>query len=195
MLPIGGYEFMPRQSKRRSADSRRAAAWIACSLFLALLSISPFKTYAQMAQTGTQIVRVSVEGQPSITLDRSALAAMPRTRVTASAHHEPPSQWEGVTLQSILQKAGAPSGEQLRGYAMTMLVRITASDHYQVIFTLAELDPLLGHEQVILADTQDGHSIDKDGPYRLVIPGDQRPARWIRNVTTIEVSNAATSSR
>ena len=74
---------------------------------------------------------------------------------------------------------------------MTSVVRITASDHYQVVFSVAELDSMLGNEQVILADTQDGHPITKDGPYRIVVPGDKRPARWIRNVTTIEVINTA----
>ena len=77
---------------------------------------------------------------------------------------------------------------------MTTIVRITAPDHYQVVFSLAELDPMLGNEQVILADTQDGRPIAKDGPYRIVVPGDKRPARWIRNVTTIEVINTALPS-
>jgi DMSO/TMAO reductase YedYZ molybdopterin-dependent catalytic subunit len=135
-----------------------------------------------------------VDGHPPITLDHAALAAMPRVSITASAHHEPPSQWQGVALQSILQQAGAPSGEQLRGRAMTTIVRITATDHYQVVFSLAELDPMLGNEQAILADTQDGHAITKDGPFRVVVTGDKRPARWIHNVTTIEVTNSATAS-
>lgn len=77
---------------------------------------------------------------------------------------------------------------------MTTIVRVTASDHYQVVFSLAELDAALGNEQVILADTQDGHPLTKDGPFRLVVPGDKRPARWIRNVTTIEVTNSATAT-
>ncbi len=77
---------------------------------------------------------------------------------------------------------------------MTTIVRVTASDHYQVVFSLAELDPALGNEQVILADTQDGHPLTKDDPFRLVVPGDKRPARWIHNVTTIEVTNSTTAA-
>jgi hypothetical protein len=121
-------------------------------------------------------------------LDRTALAALPRVGVVASAHHEASSRWQGVALEDLLHHAGAPAGEQLRGQAMRSVVCITASDHYQVVFSLAELDPTLGNEQVILADTQDGHHLGKDGPFRLVVPGDKRPARWIRNVTAIEVT-------
>jgi hypothetical protein len=168
---------------------RRCAA-----LMLALFAFLSIDAAAQTALADQSAIRVIAEGHAAIALDRAALAAMPRISVTAAAHHEPPSQWQGVSLRSIVQKAGAPSGEQLRGHAMTTIVRITASDHYQVVFSLAELDPMLGDEQAILADTQDGHPIAKDGPYRIIVPNDKRPARWIRNVTTIEVINTAAPS-
>ncbi|WP_233511221.1 molybdopterin-dependent oxidoreductase [Dyella psychrodurans] len=141
--------------------------------------------------TTSQSIRLLVDGKAPVVLDRASLSALPRASVTASAHHEPPSQWQGVALEDILRKANVPSGEQLRGKAMTTLVRITASDHYQVVFTLAELDPMLGNTQVILADTQDGHPLNKGGPFRLIVPGDKRPARWIRSVATIEVAQSA----
>ena len=186
MLATGGCVFIAQRTVLRF------------SRFMALLIVSftltSLNAAAQTAPADQPVVRVTADGQSPITLDQAALAAMPRISVTASAHHEPSSQWQGVALQSILQKVSAPSGEHLRGHAMTTIVRITASDHYQVVFSLAELDPMLGNEQVILADTQDGHPIAKDGPFRVVVPGDKRPARWIRNVTTIEVINSAAPS-
>lgn len=197
MLPKGGCALITRQTPSRAAGFRRGNAammrrWMA--LLFALLAFSSIDVAAQTAPADQPAVRVIADGKTPMTLDRAALAAMPRVSITASAHHEAPSQWQGVALQSILQKVGAPSGEQLRGHAMTTIVRIAASDHYQVVFSLAELDPMLGNEQVILADTQDGHPIAKDGPYRIVVPGDKRPARWIRSVTTIEVINTAAPS-
>jgi hypothetical protein len=197
MLPKGGCAFITQHTTLRIARFRRGNTatirrWIA--VLLALLTFTSIDVAAQTAPTGQPVVRVIADGNAPLTLDRASLAAMPRVSVTASAHHEAPSQWQGVALQSILQKVHAPSGEQLRGHAMTSVVRIAASDHYQVVFSLAELDPMLGNEQVILADTQDGRPIAKDGPYRIVVPGDKRPARWIRNVTTIEVINTALPS-
>ena len=197
MLTHGGCALITRQTTLRGARLRSGNAtmmhrWMA--RLLTLLAFSSINVAAQTTAADQQVVRVVADGHAPITLDHTALAAMPRVSVTAAAHHEPPSQWQGVALQSILQKISAPSGEKLRGHAMTTIVRITAPDHYQVVFSLAELDPMLGNEQVILADTQDGHSIAKDGPYRIVVPGDKRPARWIRNVTTIEVINTALPS-
>ncbi len=187
----------------RRADGRLVAAKKAfhmatsrtttCRLALLLLTCFAWPAFSASTQADASAqptVRVIVDGKPPITLDSASLAAMPRASVTASAHHESASQWQGVALENILLRAGAPSGEALRGHAMTSVVRITASDHYQVVFSVAELDSMLGNEQVILADTQDGHPITKDGPYRVVVPGDKRPARWIRQVVRIDVLRA-----
>lgn len=156
---------------------------------LGCVALQGATAWAQETPPAASALRVLVDGKPPVTLDSKALAAMPRTSVdTAAIHHEPPAHWQGVTLEEVLQHAGAPSGEQLRGHGLGTIVRVTASDHYQVVFSLGELDPMLGNEQVLLADTQDGHPLTKDGPFRLVVPGDKRPARWIHNVTTIEVT-------
>ncbi|GLQ51716.1 molybdopterin-dependent oxidoreductase [Dyella flava] len=185
-------------------DSRCIAIWrgrglylqkVAAAFLLGCLTLPASPLHAQANQTPPATIRVVVDDQPPITLDRPALASMQRTSVdTAATHHEPSAHWQGVALEDVLQHAGAPGGEQLRGHGMTTIVRVTASDHYQVIFSLGELDPMLGNEQVILADTQDGHPLGKDGPFRLIVPGDKRPARWIRNVTTIEVTSTTTHS-
>ena len=149
-------------------------------------------TFAQAPQT----LHVTVEGQPTITLDRASLAAMPHVNVTTPAiHHQPAARWQGVALSEVLRRAGAPAGESLRGRALTTVVRVTAADRYQVVFSLGELDPSLGHEEAIVADTQDGHPLQADGPFRLIVPGDNRPARWVRNVVAIEAANDAAPTR
>ncbi|WP_157971476.1 molybdopterin-dependent oxidoreductase [Dyella sp. C9] len=139
-------------------------------------------------------VEVVVAGKPGLTLGREALSGLPRTTITAAAHEEAASQWQGVALDEILRRAGAPLDKPLRGRNLASYVRVTASDHYQVVFGLAELDPTLGHARVILADQRDGKPLGDDGPFRLVVEGDQRPARWVRNVTRIEVIDGSTNA-
>ena len=51
--------------------------------------------------------------------------------------------------------------------------------------SLAEVDPEFHTGEVILADSIDGHSLGKDGPWKLVVTEDKRPARWVRNVWDI----------
>lgn len=143
------------------------------------------------ARAETPAVRVAVAGRAPLVLDRAALAALPRAGVSAAVHGEAPGRWQGVALEDLLQRAGAPAGRQLRGRALASFVRVSAADGYQVVFGLGELDPGLGHAQAILADARDGQPLGTDGPFRLVVPGDRRAARWVRNVTAIEVVDGA----
>ena len=137
--------------------------------------------------------KVSVGGEIShpLTLDATALAALPHVIVQASDHGVTGS-WSGVPLSAILTAAGIPLGEALRGKNMALYVRISAADGYHVVYALAELDPQFRDEPVILADQHDGKPLDsKEGPFRVVAPTDKRPARWIRQVVRIDVLRAS----
>jgi hypothetical protein len=61
-----------------------------------------------------------------------------------------------VLLEEILNRAGVPQGEQLRGRAMATYVIAEAEDGYRVVFSLAELDSGTLESEVIVADTMDG---------------------------------------
>ena len=57
-----------------------------------------------------------------------------------------------------------------------------------MIFSLAELDADFQDSDVIVADTMNGAPLDdKTGPFRLVVPHDKRPARWIKTVQSLTV--------
>ena len=164
-------------------------------LGLLLASCLAFAVHAaETATSAPQLVRVMVPGQPALVLDATTLSSMPHISVTAAAHEEKPSEWRGVALREILSRAGAPVDKPLRGKALASFVRVTAADHYQVVFGLADLDPSLGNTQVMLADQRDGQPLASDGPYRLLVTGDQRPARWVRQVTAIEVIDASSTT-
>ncbi len=156
-------------------------------LCLFLLSMSATLSAADRdspPQGEAAAIRATVPGSPATTLDHAALA---RTQVTASVHDEAPAIWEGVALADVLRTAGAPLGERLRGRVLSAYVRVTAVDGYRVVFSLAELDAAFGNNVVLLADRRDGKPLAGDGPYRLVVPGDKRAGRWLRNVAAIEL--------
>ena len=72
---------------------------------------------------------------------------------------------------------------------MTTYVIAEAEDGYKVVFALAELDSGITNSEILVADTVDGAPIDaKRGPFRLVVPHDKRPARWVRMLRSITVS-------
>jgi hypothetical protein len=96
--------------------------------------------------------------------------------------------YDGVLLAEVLSRAGVAAGPALKGKALSSYVVITARDDYQVVFSLAELDPAMGDSNVLLADTIDGVPISAaQGPLRIIAPRDKQNSRWVRQVAKIEV--------
>jgi hypothetical protein len=115
------------------------------------------------------------------------LAALPRAQVETSTDGIT-VRYEGVWLHTLLAKAGVPLGENLRGKALASYVVATAQDGYQVLFSLAELDPAFTANQILLADTANGKPLSgPQGAFRLVVPTDKRGARSIRLLTRLEL--------
>jgi len=57
-----------------------------------------------------------------------------------------------------------------------------------VVFSLGELDPALTGSEIIVADRADGKPlVAPQGPLRIVVPNDTRPARSIRMLERLEV--------
>jgi hypothetical protein len=102
--------------------------------------------------------------------------------------HGVPAQFEGVSLDSLLSSTGVQLGDKLRGPRMTEELLVEAADGYRVAFALAEVDLAFSARDIILADKRDRKPLDaKEGPLRIVAPGDKRPARWVRQVTALRL--------
>lgn len=122
-----------------------------------------------------------------LTLTRNDLTNMPRASVKTKSYGLEVN-YEGVWLHELLKQAGAPSGTDLRGKALASYVLAEAKDGYQVLFTLAEIDPVFTENQVLLADQADGKPlVGVQGPFRLVAPKDKRGARSVRMLIRLDV--------
>lgn len=125
-----------------------------------------------------------------VTITKADLAKMPRTSATVKAEGEKGAEntYEGALLYDILKEAGAPLDKQLTGKALASYILAEARDGYQVVYTLAELDPNFGANKIIIADTLNGKPLpENQGPFRLVVPGDKKGARSIRMLEKISV--------
>ncbi|SEL71163.1 Oxidoreductase molybdopterin binding domain-containing protein [Pseudoxanthomonas sp. GM95] len=123
----------------------------------------------------------------SVPLDAAALRDLPRQRAQMDVHGQA-LDCSGVALAALLQKAQAMPATPLRGPQLARVVEVQAADGYRVVFSLGELDATLGKAQVVLADQCAGKPLDAhDGPLRLLVPGDGRPARSVRQVNRITV--------
>jgi DMSO/TMAO reductase YedYZ molybdopterin-dependent catalytic subunit len=152
-----------------------------------LLLIAALATAAVVAQDAPSGVQISGAVKQPLTLTSDDLAKMPRASVKMTSSGLE-TTYEGVWLHEILKRAGVPSGSELRGKALTTYLLVEAKDGYQVLFSLAEIDPAFTENQVLLADMADGKPlVGSQGPFRLVAAKDKPGARSIRMVTKIEV--------
>jgi hypothetical protein len=151
-----------------------------------LLSLALIAT-ALLAQEPAATLEVSGAVKETLKLTPDDLANMPRASVRTKSNGME-TVYEGVWLHEVLKKAGVPQGSELRGKALTGYVLAEAQDGYQVLFSLAELDPSVIDNEVLPADTANGKPLfGAQGRFRLVASKDKPGARSIRMLTKLEV--------
>lgn len=124
-----------------------------------------------------------------LTLTRDRLAALPQTtrRVTQrTGRGEATAEWSGPLLWTVLTSAGLVDPGR-HGDHPRLVVRAAGRDGYTVVVALAELAPDYQGRPVLVALRRDGATLP-DGALRLVVPGDGRAGRSVRDLTRIVVS-------
>jgi len=121
------------------------------------------------------------------------LREMAHTNVLAKGHDNVSHTFSCVPMKTVLATVQAPNGDNLRGAGVSLVLLASAKDNYHAAFTLAELDESIGDKPVFVCDKQDGEALSaSDGPVRLVVPSDKRPARWVRMLTSLEIQRPQT---
>jgi DMSO/TMAO reductase YedYZ molybdopterin-dependent catalytic subunit len=139
------------------------------------------------AQDAQPSIQVTGEVKQALTLSADDLAKMPRASVHTT-NNGMETVYEGVWLHEVLKRAGVPQGGELRGKALASFVLAEAQDGYEVVFSLAELDPAFVDNEILLADTANGKPLfGAQGRFRLVVPKDKPGARSVRMLTKLEV--------
>ncbi|QHT71085.1 molybdopterin-dependent oxidoreductase [Rhodocytophaga rosea] len=138
-----------------------------------------------------QGISVSGEVTKAISLKAADISTLKHIHVKAKDKDGAIHTYSGVPLITILEQAGVSLGSQLKGDNLSNFILINAADGYEVLFSLAEVDPEFTDRTILLADKQDGKPLPTGiGPYRIVIPAEKKHARWIRRVVSIQVLSA-----
>ena len=138
---------------------RRILIAVAFSLLLG------FSSWAQQAappkpSSGPSDFKIAGAVTTPLDLTVADLKAMPRKTLRVdNAHSKKTEVYEGVLVEDLLQKAGVPQGEALRGQAMATYVLVEAADNYRVVFALEEFNSSFMDSEIIVADTLDGAPI------------------------------------
>jgi hypothetical protein len=136
---------------------------------------------------GAQTVSLSGLAGQSATVSGADIAAMPHQPVTLKLDNRTEA-CEGTPLGLLLERVGAPEGKALHGPELADAVIVSAADGYRIVLALAETDPMVRSERVMLVDRCGGAPLPPaEGPFRLVVEGDLRPARSARQVNAIAV--------
>jgi hypothetical protein len=123
----------------------------------------------------------------TLVITPAVLANLDRDQATM-INHSVSHTYEGVLLTELLRLVDAPTGARIHADADRDYLVVTGGDGFRAVFSLAETDRSVQKRAVILADKMDGAPLlAHDAPYRIVVDGDQKPARSVYAVTKIEV--------
>ena len=140
------------------------------------------------AQTGTVIVT-----GPGVAVDFSAetLARLPAIKVGVSIgtmNGALQGTFEGPLLWTILENAEAVDPKKPHKQVSETIL-VTGSDGYTAVFGAGEIAPEFEGKQILLAERLDGKPLGPDH-LRVVVPGDRRGGRSVRDVVRIAVVEA-----
>ncbi len=158
-------------------------------LLILLICSDPIATPAQAPPPASAVV-LSVGGEVPrpLKLTAAEFARLPRQTVRAKDHEGKEADFEGIPLVELLNASGVKFGQDLRGPALASYLVVEAADGYRAAFALPELDPAFSDRVILLADRRDGKPLPgKEGPLRVIVTGEKRHARWVRQVIALKI--------
>jgi hypothetical protein len=130
---------------------------------------------------------VTVDGKAT-TFTAAELKAMTQTTLTAkNGHNGMEETYVGVSVGELLAKCGFAFDNKTAKRVYHSYVRAEGTDGYWVLFSASELMPVLRETGSIVALGVDGKGLGDEGEFKIVIAGEKRPARWVRNLNSLTV--------
>jgi len=131
---------------------------------------------------------IKTDGGQPLTLTLADLKALPQQTLTVhNAHQNTDETYSGPLLSDVLAKAGIVLTEKTEHPMLHQYLIATGTDKYWVLYSLAEVQPGLHKAKVIVAIARSGEPLNTAGQFELINDLDVKPARWIHNVTTIDL--------
>ena len=132
------------------------------------------------------LLTVTLGTAAPVVLSAAELAALPTVSVTVAfgTEHGPrQAQFAGPLLWTVLDHAHAVDPAKPGGQVRQTIL-LTGLDGYTATLALGEIAPAFEGKMVVVAETMDGKPLEHP---RIVVPGDQRGGRSVRDVARIAV--------
>ena len=168
-----------------------------------VVCVSGFGTMQMQAQAGgmggmkasppaalSTSLKVTVEGKTT-TFSPAELMPMPQKTVKVhNAHTNADETYSGVALGDVLAKAGFVADKSTQKTMLHSFVTAEGTDKYWVLYSATEVEASEHVGDVIVATSMDGKALGADGALKLVSTEDEKPQRWVRNLTAITLKSA-----
>lgn len=164
---------------------------LAGAVILACVAAAPALSADPTVAAAPAGIVVAREAGPEHVVTADELGALATVQVTVAVEpgHGPPQRsYEGPLLWAVLDHTGAIDAAKVREQVRPTVL-ITGRDGYRAILALGEITPEFEGKQVIIAERMDGQALGPDH-LRIVVPGDKRGGRGVRDVVRIVVAAA-----
>jgi DMSO/TMAO reductase YedYZ molybdopterin-dependent catalytic subunit len=159
---------------------RALRMWLVRAVACAALLVAPHLLGAQ------DLVIRRADGTEA-RLTAADIARLPHVTFEAT-DHERVTRFEGVALRDLLMSVAAGPVDSLRGPLLRRVVMAQGADGYRALVALAEVDRSIAASEVYVVTAADGAPLPAAmGPYRLVVLGDGRASRWVRQLVRLEL--------
>jgi len=168
----------------------RFAAFVMSEVGQAILRAHGFDPVA-LVEPAPQLSGILVQrgGQASRAISHERLATLPHfTQRVAfmTGQGEQQNEWTGPLLWDVLVASGAVDpakpAEQVH-----LAVRVTGADGYVAVIALSEIAPQFAGRPIQMADRMNGSAFP-DQALRLIVPGERRGGRSVRDVVRIDIN-------
>lgn len=174
---------------------KRIRKTIASLVLFVIAAAMPLR--ANAADASPVLLTIKIENEKPVTLSAEDFQKnLPRQTIHVKEKGADVT-YEGVLARDVLAKAGIKLGDkQMRGEKLLQYVIAEAADGYNVVFSLAELAPDFGDKVYLIADLREKQPLaENEGKLRWVIPAEEFHARWIRQLTTLEICKAPVTQK
>lgn len=166
---------------------------VAASLSLTAIGFGQDKERQVRARFPPEIVSatLTVNGiEQTAVVSEDDLSNLTQHTVTTTDHGAQVT-FQGVLLTDLLQKVDLPTGEKFHSTAASYYLVAAGHDGYRAVFSWAEADSSFMDKPVYVVMNRDGKPLsEKDGPLELVVPGEKRNARWVRQLVALRLRRA-----
>jgi hypothetical protein len=130
-------------------------------------------------------IDVGGHAEHALHLTASDLKALPQASADVSfetGHGQQSGHYTGALLWDVVQKAGIADAPGAKAkHHLQHAVLVTGRDGYEVAVAIGEIDPDFENKTVLLVDDGAEQGI------RLIVPGDKKGGRAVRDVVRIEI--------